>query len=120
MKFPREIYAIQHNHTKKIYVGSSCNVKDRYLNHMYLLMANKHKNDDMQADFNLYGEDFSVFILDEIHDITEKKKEYEWMKKLNSHIRECGYNYMDNVMKKKKETSLPIKNGLPTPLKMPT
>ena len=37
MKFPRAIYAIQHNATKRIYIGSSSDVELRYWGHMYPL-----------------------------------------------------------------------------------
>lgn len=72
MKIPRTIYAIQHNKTKRIYIGSSANVPTIK---------------DMQKDFDDFGEDFSLFILDEINSYADRIKEYEWMKKYQSHIR---------------------------------
>lgn len=47
MKLPRIIYAIQHNVTKRIYVGSSANVENRYWNHMNNLRNHKHNIEDM-------------------------------------------------------------------------
>ena len=41
----------------------------------------------MQKDFDDFGEDFSLFILDEINSYADRIKEYEWMKKYQSHIR---------------------------------
>lgn len=92
----KKVYAIQHNVTKKIYIGSSKNVDDRYLNHIYRLRAGKHHIEDMQKDFDEYGEDYSLFILDEITTYSERIKEYEWMRRYNTFERGVGYNYMDN------------------------
>lgn len=114
MKIPRTIYAIQHNETRKIYVGSSSDVENRYWSHMYALRSDKHTVEDMQEDFNEYGENYSLFILDEIHEYSEKEKEYTWIEKLQSHIREKGYNYKDrkyfNGVATKK---LPLVSGIP-------
>lgn len=114
MKFPRIIYAIQHNETKKIYVGSSANVENRYWSHMYALRGGKHSVEEMQEDFDEYGENYSLFILDKIYDYSEKAKEYVWMKKLQSYIQGKGYNYKDRkylggeVIKE-----LPLVSGVP-------
>ena len=114
MRLPRVVYAIQHNATKRIYVGSSANVEKRYWNHMTLLRNKKHKNDDMQDDFNKHGENFSLFILDEISDYADRDKEYEWMLKLESHIRGKGYNYKDHSrLVRGNANKLPLKSGIP-------
>jgi hypothetical protein len=52
--------------------------------------------EDMQADFNAYGEDYTVSIIEEI-DYSTRDKEYEWMCFYNSNIRGFGYNYKDWV-----------------------
>lgn len=114
MDLPRKIYAIQHNVTKRIYIGSSKNVNQRYLNHIYILRAGKHHVEDLQRDFLEHGEDFSLFILDEINTWEERVKEYEWMRKYNTFERGIGYNYMDRG----KEMACirntpPYKEGLP-------
>ena len=113
MNLPRTIYAIQHNVTKKVYVGSTKNVEDRYMNHMYALRTQKHNVEDMQDDFNKYGENYSVFVLDEIKNYKERYKEYEYMKKYNSHIRGFGYNYKDNITRKTHKAHIPYKEGEP-------
>ena len=46
MDFPRKVYAIQHNVTERIYIGSSRKVKDRYMNHMYRETELFGENDD--------------------------------------------------------------------------
>lgn len=114
MKFPRTVYAIQHNITKKIYIGSSFDVPTRYWNHIYRLRNRKHGIKDMQDDFDKYGEDYSLFILDEIMNYEECEKEYEWMNKYGSNIRRKGYNYKDKATSKLRKTNkLPLVHGLP-------
>lgn len=117
MDIPRKIYAIQHNVTKRIYIGSSKNPAERYLNHINRLKNRKHTVEDMQKDFDEYGEDFSLFIVDEIATFQDRKKEYEWMRKYKSNIRGIGYNYKDhekNILHSKYD--VPYKEGLPEPL----
>ncbi len=117
MKLPRTIYAIQHNVTKRIYIGSSADVNSRYMSHMYKLRSGKHHIEDMQDDFIKYGEDYSLFILGEIINYEDRFKECEWMEKYKSFVRGIGYNYKDHVsMQHISKNALPIKEGLPEPL----
>ncbi len=95
MEFPRKIYAIQHNVTKRMYIGSTKNVDSRYLNHIYKLRAGKHPVEDMQEDFIKYGEDYSLFVLEEITEYQDRMREFEWMHKYNTITRGIGYNYKD-------------------------
>ena len=114
MKLPRKVYAIQHNVTKRIYIGSSGNVEKRYKHHISQLRSGKHHIEDMQDDFIKYGEDYSFYIIDEITRFEDRRREYEWMLKYESYIRGKGYNYKDvgfaNAMNK---TVIPYKEGLP-------
>lgn len=116
MDFPRKIYAIQHNVTKRIYIGSTKNVDTRYLSHIYKLRGHKHHIEDMQKDFDEYGEDYSLFVLEEIYEWADRIKEYEWMHKYNTIERGIGYNYMDQGKELAciKNTP-PYKHGLPEP-----
>lgn len=95
MKFPRKVYAIRHNKTDRVYIGSSSQVDKRLKNHLTALRANKHSVEDMQSDFNNFGEDYTFTILDTISNFQEREKEYEWMRKYQSHKRGLGYNYKD-------------------------
>ena len=95
MRCPRTIYAIRHNATQRIYIGSSFNYKQRVKNHLYALRAHSHSVEDMQKDFDDYGEDYTISVLEENIDYDNKHKEYEWMKKLQSFVRGKGYNYKD-------------------------
>lgn len=114
MKIPRTVYAIQHNETKKIYIGSSTDVEKRYWSHIYQLRRQKHSVEDMQKDFNDYGENYSLFVLEEINSFEERNKEYEWMEKLKTHIRSIGYNYKDHAKAMKdNKRKLPLRSGIP-------
>ena len=117
MELPRKVYAIQHNVTKKIYIGSSNNPEKRYLAHVNKLKNGKHTVEDMQQDFDEYGEDFSLFIIDEISTYEDRKKEYEWMRKYKTDIRGIGYNYKDQAKKfLHSKYYVPYKEGFPEPL----
>ena len=95
MNYPRKVYAIRHNATDRVYIGSSLNVDRRFKQHLYALQAHTHVVDDMQKDYDEHGEDFTLTILDTINDESEIEKEYEWMDKYQSFIRGVGYNYKD-------------------------
>lgn len=101
MKYPRKVYAIRHNTTNKVYIGSSCNVDRRFLQHLYGLRAHKHPVLDMQKDFDEYGEDFTLTVLDTINDSSEDCKEYKWMDKYQSFVEGMGYNYQDMKMRQR-------------------
>lgn len=60
------IYAIQHNKTKRIYIGTTVDIHSRYREHIKMLANNQHSSRRMQADFAKYGNDFSVYILEEV------------------------------------------------------
>ena len=113
MDFPRSIYAIQHNVTKRMYVGSSKDVRKRYIAHMGNLRNGKHPVEDMQEDFDLYGEDFSLYVLEEITSYDDRLKEYEWMRKYDTMQRGIGYNYKDHVNGSVSRLEVPLKDGMP-------
>ena len=104
MTLPREIYAIQHNVTKRIYVGSTKYPKRRFANHLSMLRNGKHPVEDMQKDFDEYGDNFTFLILGTISEFENRDREYEFMMFLESHVRGKGYNYKDHVnFEKRKE-----------------
>lgn len=95
MKYPRKVYAIRHNVTNRVYIGSSCHIDKRFTEHINALRSHRHPVEDMQADFDRYGEDFSFTIIDHIATEADRNKEYDWMKKNQSYMRGVGYNYND-------------------------
>ena len=114
MNFPRKVYAIRHNKTNRVYVGSSSRVDIRFKEHMTALRNGRHSVEDMQADFDKYGEDYSFTVVDEIATYEERQKEYDWMKKYHSYDKQFGYNYKDyafrNTIKQETELLKMIKN----------
>lgn len=115
MNYPRKVYAIRHEVTNRVYIGSSCHVDRRFTEHLAALRANRHPVNDMQADFDRYGEKFTVTVLDHIASDREKDKEFEWMDKNRSWVRGVGYNYNDRKWSsriKDSEDSTPSEKAL--------
>lgn len=97
MKLPRKVYLLRHTMTGRMYIGSSADVEARHMNHLYALRAGNHPIEDMQKDFDEYGENFTFTVLDEIKTLDESEKEYQWMREFKSYVRGVGYNYKDHV-----------------------
>lgn len=93
------VYAIQNKVNKKLYIGVSENPQSRLKAHLTLLRGGKHSVEDMQDDFNKYGDVFDIFILEENVDYYSLE-EYKYMKKYRSCEREYGYNYKDHIAKR--------------------
>lgn len=92
----KTVYAIKHIPTGKIYVGSTKNVKLRVSAHMNALNRGDHIVPEMQSDHDIFGNDYSVSILDEIVEYEQKTKEYEWMVRLRTYDPRFGYNMHDH------------------------
>ena len=118
------IYAIQHNATKKMYIGQTNDLYRRYKGHLSGLRKNKHHSKKMQEDYNKYGEDYSLFVLEEIKDLNERTTykgtscsvgtvaEIEWMQRYGT--LDDGYNVQDNIARRMAcRKDFPIKEGLP-------
>lgn len=106
MDIPRKIYAIKHNVTKRIYVGSTMYPEKRFAGHLQALRNGKHPVEDMQKDYDEYGEDFTFFVMETISKFEERGREYEYMLFFESHIRGKGYNYKDHVNFEKRKEKL--------------
>lgn len=118
------VYAIQHNVTGRIYVGISKDLTSRINTHLSALRGGYHTNAMMQADFNEFGEDLSVFKLEEF-DYPQypygdpRRTEYTrhekaWMEKLGTNNPQVGYNVND-VHFRAKPKEYEIVDGAPTP-----
>lgn len=104
-EYPRKIYAIKHNVTGRVYIGSTGKpIQDRYCAHIRLLRRGKHSSKLMQKDFIEYGEDYTVFELGTIPSEEEREKEYEYMLKYNTGDRRYGYNQYDVEHRAKKKS----------------
>lgn len=55
------IYKIENKITNMKYIGSTKNYKKRINGHFKSLRKNKHINDKLQEDYNLYGEDSFIY-----------------------------------------------------------
>lgn len=95
MDFPRVVYALRHEPTGKVYVGSTHKIYERVREHINCLKRGDHPNEAMQKDFNLHGGEYTVLILDGIYGMNDKNKEYLWMDALQSRVPERGYNGKD-------------------------
>lgn len=121
------VYALMFNPTGKLYIGSSVDVRKRYKQHISKLRNGQHESKELQSDYGEYGEDFSIYILEEIkqgrtrvywgtREISKvRSREYEWMKRYKT--TENGYNLQDRQALKSIELSsengFPLKEGLP-------
>ena len=112
MDYPKQIYAIQHRITKKIYIGITNSLEARYDAHMSLLRNNKHHARLMQEEYNKFGGEYDVFVLDEVPDYSERYREYEWMKVYKTKDPRYGYNSQDKGGKRIDE-KFPLRDGRP-------
>ena len=103
-----KIYCIRHNVTNRVYIGSSQRVDARIRSHFAALMGHRHIVEDMQDDFDKYGNDYTVTILEEIVDYNDKHKEYRWMEKFRSNVRGEGYNYKDHVFTSREKAKITV------------
>lgn len=100
------IYAIRNTVTKRIYIGETLNIQERFLQHWRALYYHRHKNELMQKDCNDFGLDsFTFSVIEKIVSPSEKRinsstKEHEWMRRFNSTDPRFGYNYNENVVNK--------------------
>lgn len=96
MKLPRTVYALRHEATGKIYIGSTANVHQRLLKHTNRLRNGTHNSKSLQADYDRHKDKSLTLIpLDEIRKFDERDKEYEWMEFYNTFDPAHGYNYAD-------------------------
>lgn len=103
MEFESYIYKIECKANKKVYIGKTFNPERRWKLHINSLRRGKHPIEDLQRDYERYGESAFAFSLicrsahtciDGIRNIDsiEEKRQMEHYK---SYLRECGYNYRD-------------------------
>lgn len=75
----REIYAIQHNKTKRIFIGQSENAGMVIRNRIARLRNNNDTCELMQKDFNDFGEDYSFFILESFDPYSDGNRLSMWL-----------------------------------------
>lgn len=91
------VYAMKHNVTGRVYVGSTTHSPvARCRQHIKLLRQHRHNVEAMQADFDSYGENYSVYLL-EVYPGFGRISEGRWMDMLGTKNKERGYNYKDKT-----------------------
>ena len=101
-EYHKTIYSIKHNATGREYIGATDNFDRRIKSHLSALRNGRHKVEDMQADFDKYGYDYTISVLEEVTDYAQRHREYDLIEEHKSYIRGNGYNYKDAVFKKLK------------------
>lgn len=92
------IYVIECKGSNRRYVGRTRQPLLRKRLHINPLRKGNHSNEQMQNDFNLYGEDsFSFKVIDTCKEEIKvgAAKEKEWMERYKSYDINFGYNYKD-------------------------
>lgn len=128
MKKQCGIYKIVNKINNKIYIGSSFDIKTRWMNHRYLLNSNQHHSVHLQHAWNKYGSnnfEFIVLELCSIENLLLKEQTYLndllkadlFLLENNNFFLENGYNIKcvagSNIgFKYSKETIKEIKNKL--------
>jgi predicted GIY-YIG superfamily endonuclease len=96
MKLPRTVYALRHEATGKVYIGSTADPRQRLLKHLNRLKNGTHNSKQLQADYDQHADkSLTLEVLDEIRDFGERDKEYRWMEIYNTFDPVHGYNYAD-------------------------
>lgn len=116
---PKEItiYAIQHCPTGRIYVGRTGAFETRMKAHFNALRKNMHPNELMQKDYNEYGDDYEIFILETLENKYPQIRdaEFRWMDELGTGDERIGYNYKDPHYRKADWELPEIVPGIPKP-----
>ena len=87
------IYKIVNIVNNKIYIGASKDIERRWREHKCELKSNRHCNQKLQNDYNIYGEDkFAYEIIEECTEDCLYDLEIEYIRKEAFHVPELSYN----------------------------
>ncbi len=96
------IYTIKNSINNNIYVGSSCNLKDRIYRHLLHLKQKRHHSIHLQRAYDKYGKDnFRIQVVEYCKEALLKEREEFYMKKFNSCHRGFGYNITIDAIRPK-------------------
>jgi hypothetical protein len=88
------IYAIKNKANRKVYIGQSIHIQNRFKQHLAALEKGNHHSKKLQKDFDKYGpEQFTLEILEICNRDELDQKEIEWINKFDS--LQNGYNVQD-------------------------
>lgn len=87
------IYMILNITNRKMYIGSSVDISNRWKTHQSDLMRNKHCNFHLQKAFDKYGKENFQFSILELCDKNQlQEREGHWCTIFNTHNKSKGYN----------------------------
>ena len=88
------IYAIMSKENRRMYIGSSSDIRARTNRHRVLLKQGKHFSRHLQAAWDLRGVDaFRVFMIERVEDQSQLiAREQFWVDLLHANLPSCGYN----------------------------
>lgn len=89
------IYKITNIKNEKVYIGSSKNISQRWIQHLNLLKRNKHHSAHLQYAWNLYGED--CFEFSTIEEVYEIDKLFEREQFFIDQYKSCNENHGYNI-----------------------
>lgn len=87
------VYRLRLSTTNKIYIGSTNDLYKRYKQHLYCLKNHKHSSKSLQNDYDKYGGEILLDVLEVARNYREC--EFYWQIKLKSYVPESGYNLTD-------------------------
>jgi group I intron endonuclease len=90
------VYAIRNLVSGRIYVGSSANIKHRWMTHRHQLNNGTHHSRLLQRSWEKHGAMAFSFEIIEIVETTDDllSREQYWIDALNSHSASCGFNIL--------------------------
>lgn len=87
------IYTIRNTENNKVYVGSSSNIKKRFVKHKTELKNKVHSNKHLERSYHLYGKDKFIFTIEELCTKEELVDlEMSYIIKYDSLNEDRGYN----------------------------
>lgn len=86
------IYAVTHKETRRVYVGQSCDVKQRWAEHRYRAKVGMYRGNPFYDDLRAAGP--GGFLWETVEECAKRflnRRESYWMRELNARG-ENGYN----------------------------
>ena len=89
------IYSITCATNGKRYIGCTVLPRGRLVTHASALANGRHRNTDLQSDYNKYGQSAFTFNLIDKTNKRGTNLERQWMIYYRTYLKERGYNYKD-------------------------
>lgn len=88
----RGIYIIENKSNGKIYIGSSINLRSRWIKHLSDLRRGTHSNPHLQSAWTKYGEEAFEYRILETLEESVREREQHYINHYNALDRTIGYN----------------------------